>query len=315
MVKKAQVAAVSCMFQQMPVKQEPVLATESAPTAEEKKQDIEQLSFVDRVFGSKAKYNSFIYRLRKKNAQVQEDYKELQDEGEDEAIKEFVAMIVSSRGPLPADAISRKRKHIDETTKDIEEGWVSWSTAAKAEGEDVLLELVETGEIPSRRHPKLSHTSKIRHPNYLQVFLSKEKSHKKEGAHDETELSETTDAEQAHHHETFLKEITAAKMNAMIEKEASSSATMSSRASVTSSEDVSNIQGKPPVDEKTKLAIRHLRKQHSSWDRTKREFEGAVAESKMNDNTQGSKIEKELEKLWPPAQLQTRSSLTSSKSS
>jgi hypothetical protein len=157
-------------------------------------------------------------------AQVQQEYKEIQVQGNYEALQEFVEMIVTSRGALPANAISRKRKHIDETTNDIEEGWVSWATAAKAEGEDVLLELLETGEIPNRRHPKLSLASKIRYPNDLQVFLSHEKVHKKEEAHDETELTETMDAEQAHDHETFLKEFTAAKMNAKIEKEAPSTA-------------------------------------------------------------------------------------------
>ena len=33
------------------------------------------------------------------------------------------------------------------------------------------------------------------------------------------------------------------------------------------------------------------------WDRQGREFQGLVAQSKVNDNTQGSKVEKELDEI------------------
>ena len=43
--------------------------------------------------------------------------------------------------------------------------------------------------------------------------------------------------------------------------------------------------------------MQSIRKQHSDWDRTKREFEGILKTSSTNKNTKGTSVEKDLQEL------------------
>ena len=58
----------------------------------------------------------------------------------------------------------------------------------------------------------------------------------------------------------------------------------------------STTQGTHAYDEKTKIAIKHLRKNVGTDDR-QRELEQTIALSQNNENTKGSKIELELESI------------------
>jgi len=89
---------------------------------------------------------------------------------------------------------------------------VSWSKAARDEGEDVLLELIESGGIKSRLRPGLPPNSKITYPHNQQVFITTEKIKKQEGAVEETELNEIETAEDPAGHEAFLKGFTSHKV-------------------------------------------------------------------------------------------------------
>ena len=152
-------------------------------------------AFLERIFGNKKKYNQFNYRLKQACEADQSKYKDLQASGDDDELQVFVEAVLQSRGAPTADIISRKRSKLDEVGKKSEEGWVAWSKAARDEGEDVLLELVEAGVIPSRVRPGLPEGSKIEYPNNLQVYLKDEKLTKNQAARDEQELTETKDAE------------------------------------------------------------------------------------------------------------------------
>ena len=99
-------------------------------------------------------------------------------------------MVITTKASFPADAICRKRKHVDENVKALSEGWVSWHAASATEGEDVLLEQVESGHAPSRPHPNLLANFKIKYQRNRQVFLSDCKFQKRERAVDENVLSE-----------------------------------------------------------------------------------------------------------------------------
>ena len=272
--------ALGCMFNKMVIKQEPIEPPDSqAPTtaaaSDDKKEQAPTIaaashdkkeqqpdSYVDRTFGGKARYNRFSYRLKQAGPELTQQYEELKDAKENtekyERLKTFIETIVTSRGILPADAICRKRRKVDEVTKNSEEGWVAWSKAARDEGEDVLLELVESGAIKSRPRPDLLANSKIKYPNNLQVFIVNETIKKKEGAVDETELTETADPEEPAEHEEFLKSFTADKVQLKYKNDPNrapavpagpaSAAGLSSRASVTSSEAATAT--KPVLDDK-----------------------------------------------------------------
>ena len=59
----------------------------------------------------------------------------------------------------------------------------------------------------------------------------------------------------------------------------------------------STAQGAHACDEKTKIAIKHLRKNVNAGDRFKGELEQTIALSQNNENTKGSNIELELESI------------------
>ena len=49
--------------------------------------------------------------------------------------------------------------------------------------------------------------------------------------------------------------------------------------------------------EKSKVAIQSLRKCHSLWDRANRDWQGVIKKSEACPNTQGTKIESDIEAL------------------
>ena len=129
--------------------------------------------------GDKQLYNKFNHRLRQCDETVKDEYRRLVAKSSNEDIKTMVQQVMSAAGPLPPDMIRHKRTHTEDTERDEDEEWVSWAEAAKTEGEEVLLELVETKAVASRRHPKLGPDSKIKYPYYLQIHKVRERVRKK----------------------------------------------------------------------------------------------------------------------------------------
>ena len=107
---------------------------------------------------------------------TRDEYQKIKQNGSEDEIIEFTKTIMNSKQPVPADYFARKRK-IEEVKEKIgDEGWISWKKALTYEGEDVLLELVQSGALESRVHPKLPKGSKIAYPMNLQVYYVEEKS-------------------------------------------------------------------------------------------------------------------------------------------
>ena len=50
-------------------------------------------------------------------------------------------------------------------------------------------------------------------------------------------------------------------------------------------------------EEKIKLAVQAIRKEHANWDRAKREFNSTISKSKQCDTTRGTTVEVDLEAL------------------
>ena len=72
---------------------------------------------------------------------------------------------------------------------------MSWSKAVTIEGEDVLLDMIQSGAIESRVHQQLSAYSKIPYPKRLQVYMVEEKIRKFDKTKDETTLQETSEVD------------------------------------------------------------------------------------------------------------------------
>ena len=147
------------------------------------------------------------------------------------------------------------------------------------EGEDVLLELVQSGALESRVHPKLPKGSKIPYPMNLQVYYVEEKIRKTDATKDETTLQESSSVD-AEKHEGWLKEFHTAKMEL---KPSRSSAgpdragkisnagdTASTLNEAPSEGNQSTTQGTHAYAEKTKIAIKDLRKNVNAGDRFKK---------------------------------------------
>ena len=154
--------------------------------------------------GCKERYNKFNYRLGQMGEEANKHYKEIQATSDNSEVLAFIEDVIQSKGK-PVDTIIRKRKIASSSAQSTTEGWVSWNTAATQEGEEVLLELVETRAIASRIHPKLGTTSKVPYPKNLQVWLSTETSTKKKETCDEETLAEGTEVNPETHEKVIKK--------------------------------------------------------------------------------------------------------------
>ena len=164
-----------------------------------------------------------------------------------------------NKGALPSDVLQRKRRYREVRDKETDEGWVSWSKAIQQEGEEVLLELVESGSIESRRHPKLPPTTTIKYPNNLQVYMVNERAKKTVGTADETELAEHEDAT-PECHENFINEYHGKRINAgsLASAGAAGGAESSVQSNASEKDSLCGSGGppKPKVDEKRKSQLR-----------------------------------------------------------
>ena len=55
-------------------------------------------TFVNRIFGSKARYNSFNFRFKNASEDTKQEYAELKKSGTDQELKDFVEVIITNRG-------------------------------------------------------------------------------------------------------------------------------------------------------------------------------------------------------------------------
>ena len=110
---------------------------------------------------------------------------------------------------------------------------------------------------------------------------------------DETELDEGKEIT-AESHEEFLKSFASKKLQS---KPPVHDDNGSSVASSFGSAVQHTIEAGKANDEKTKIALLSLRKQHNAWELSRRTFSALVAKSQGNENTSGSKCEMDLGSL------------------
>ena len=152
------------------------------------------------------------------------------------------------------------------------------------EGEDAVLEMANFKTCDMRRNPRLPPNSAIPWPRNQEFWKDhdfKDKSTKVTDAKLEKSDHGQMDPEV---HEQFRKAAELAK--------GKKAATM-----VSKSEEGEGAPNNGPPLEGMRDAIVAAKKAHSEWDRKKRDLEGVVGRSKLNENTKGCKFEQDLEAM------------------
>ena len=130
----------------------------------------------------------------------------------------------------------------------------------------------------------------------MQVYITKEKVIKNNKAEDVSTLEENTEADD-NEHEAFIKKFAEKKMVIKFDNDPKNMPSDASECASSSVHAPTLSLSHKSEDEAAKFAIKQPRKAHSRWDRQGREFKSTVEKSKVNENTQGSKIERELDGL------------------
>ena len=242
--------------------------------------------------GDKSRYNKFHFRIKKTSAEVQEVYKKLKKDGTAEELDEFMNGIASMKGTLNEDFLARFRVHRKVEGSTTTSGWVSWKKTCKDEEPEVLLEKIKHGTTQAKRDPDLPADSTIPYPRNQILHMRRTEHQTKEETEDSGQLKEHVEIN-PESHQAFLHEF--AHTKAMAKKKIPDSAGAS--ATPCSGSTASNPDSEAPLDATTKTAVTNLRKCHTAWDKCKREWDATVASSKINQNTEGCKPERDLEKM------------------
>ena len=136
----------------------------------------------------------------------------------------------------------------------------------------MLAIMIQAKTIDYRDHPKLPPGSKIQFPQNQEFKMEKETFASKRKKHEIEELKGTNEATAASKAD-FLANVPELGGNKAARKE--------------SPNKEGGITG-------AATAVQNMRKTHSAWDRTKREWAGLIAQSEANTNTRGSKFESDL---------------------
>ena len=238
-------------------------------------------------------YNTFNYNLKKVHSDVQaalkEYYKKLTEDkvGNAAEIKSLMECVIEAKGKeLPPKLLSQMHKTIDE--KETNEGgtWLPWKEAVAKYGEDILTEMVIAKTIDSRHNAMLPASTKIEWPRNLEVAALTESWNNKRKSIDETSNevaagSSTDFAKKFDEYQNMGKK-------------------MRTNTGVNTAKRTPEDAGKTKVEkvevsEQDKVAAANIRKAHSAWDRSRREFSALISKSSSHDNTKGCKFELDLQ--------------------
>jgi len=157
-------------------------------------------------------------------------------------------------------------------------------------GEDILTEMVTAKTIASRPNAMLPPNTKIEWPRNLEVAALTESWNKKRKSIDatanEVAAGSSTDFEKKFDEYQNIDKKMRASTGANTAKNTPEDA------------------GKPgvkkeEVSEQDKVALANIRKAHSAWDRSSREFSALVGKSAGHANTKGCKFQLDLQALIP----------------
>ena len=222
-------------------------------------------------------------------AALKEYYKKLTEDkvGNAAEIKDLMDCVIDAKGKkLPEQLLQKFHKTIDE--KETNEGgtWIPWKEAVAKYGEDILTEMVTAKTISSRPSALLPPNTKIEWPRNLEVAAITESWNNKRSSIDET--SNAVDAGSSTDFQTKFEEYQNMNKKMRVSTEGKQAV---NKAAVPAD--------KVEVSEQDKVAVANIRKAHSAWDRSRRDFEALVSKSAGHANTKGCKFELDLQALIP----------------
>ena len=200
---------------------------------------------------------------------------------DDETRQEFIEELMSTKASqYGASQYFKTQTQIAKTSGNEKLGrWWTYKEMCDSEGEVQTKSMAQFKSVPMRRNPRLNPKANIPYPEDQEFWKAHTwtkdstmttKSQTKES--DQTELDE----EEADQFDKMVDAID--KMEDSKKEEESESKT-----------DVA------PIDlAGMKEAMTAAKKVHSEWERKKRDFEGNIESSKINENTKGCKFEKDL---------------------
>ena len=227
-----------------------------------------------RLVREKEMYNPFNYRCSKADG-LREHWQEFKQYASEEDQRRFVLDVINAKpGIIPPAALERKERLIRERTSGSTGSWISFKAAADVDGEDMVKEWIANGTVRTRFNLKLTKGTQIKWPFFLEIAK-------------ETEVWSDLDKLKTEQVKTETMEDTEGFKSdfdgrwGAVGKSSSASVAEEARA------DPSPLL----PDDRDKVAMMHLQKAHSLWDKTKRSWEGTLAKSATNSNTNGCRFE------------------------
>ena len=192
-----------------------------------------------------------------------------------------------------AKATTNKRRRVcDSRTASVEQQWMPFKLAEDREGYDVVVAQLTAGTLVSRPHPNLPESSGIKWPYNLQVRCSTERDNKAQGTESvDKEEVQTAEPETL---EAFDAKFAHFELQLGPRSDCSGLASTASLASTPQGSPRSGQPGPSTINEGDRTCVAHIRKAHNAWDRARREYEGAITTSSLNENTKGCKFEADL---------------------
>jgi len=174
--------------------------------------------------------------------------------------------------------------------------WISWAGASTKEGgDDILHEMIKAKTLSIRRNPKLPPNSSIPWPRNQQVAHTSEVWSDCTTTKDGQNLKEEENEDEQE--KDFLNQFEAMKQVPRHKKQQPTEQAQQPPGAASAASAEAPAEKKPQPSERDKAANASCRKMHSHWDRTMREWEAIVAQSKGNSNTVGTKFQTDLEQL------------------
>ena len=254
------------------------------------------------VSQDKGLYNACNFRLNhpKCPPEIKSKYQALCKDGTDAELLEMQLAIAGvKRKHYPEELLEKCRAIEKIETKEDKGQWVSWQTAERRDGYDVLMAMYKAGTITLRRNPKLPEGADVPWPRDQQVAYETECWSTKHRTIDRDRLNEP----QAPNNDDAALEFRR-RFDETVAKAKAPARTIAAKASAPPPSGTAAQRAVSPSPSPTKTheeiatekaALASLRKAHNSWDRNKRDWSNAVTQSKENKNTRGSQFEKDLE--------------------
>ena len=231
----------------------------------------------------KALYNKFYYRLQKV-PELLEDWDKIRHSNDEAGFNELRATLFAHKpGKVPKDAIAKVKKVENYEDNFDEGGWVPWRRACELEGgHDLLLEMVECGNVKTKRNKKLPAASTVPYP-LNQVCRHVEERFR-------TGRMQTNTC--ARDEDTSLRDVVDFNAGEVITVDVAAS--LAGQAA-----HQKNAGGDEPRthEELVKAANGHISKAHSAFDSAKRDFNAVLAQARAHRNTRGTQVIQDLEAL------------------